>query len=363
MRYKLFVVVGTRPQYIKAAPLLAELKENKAFDVRFIDTGQHYDHILSGRFIEELELPKPDYNLKIHSDDQAIQISKILLRLSPIIKKEMPDLVIVFGDTNSTTGASLCAASYGIPVAHVESGLREWNKKIPEEINKLVTDSITDIYFCPSLTAVKNLRKSGISENIHNVGDIGIDTIKSIEINKNTIKDCLSKYNLKPKGYYFITLHRASNTNNLEALESILLMIGKLNLPVILPIHPGTFKRIRHYNLLHLLQKPFIQLLEPIGFVETQILIKNAKLVITDSGGIIKEAYYHKVQSIILDHQTEWIEIVKSGWALFGLPNIASVNEIIRNIEKPPKHNQYYGNGGTSKKIVSIIYEFLQSKK
>ncbi len=360
-KFKLIVVVGARPQFIKAAPLFKALYKKNLFDICFIHTGQHYDHALSQSFFEELGLPSPNYNLNIGSSDQAGQISDILINLSPVLKAENPDLLVVFGDTNSTSGSTLAATIAGIPVAHVEAGLREWNKKIPEEINKLITDALADLYFCPTQTAVDNLLKAGIIKQVHLVGDIGLDLLMDTVISIKEENDVLNKYKLDKATYYFVTCHRASITNSLAQLEQVFTALGKLDLPVVFPIHPRTLKKAKEFNLYHLLQKKHIHIIDPIGFKESQILIKNAIMVLTDSGGVIKEAYFHKVLSVILDKQTEWIEILNSGWSQIAGPHEQRILEIISTFEKPSVWEELLGNGTASNKIVEIIYEYLQS--
>ena len=339
------------------------MKEHKSFEICFIDTGQHYDRLLSQAFIEELRLPIPDYNLKIGSAHQSIQISRVISRLSPIIKKEKPDLVVVFGDTNSTSGASICAASFGVPIAHIEAGLREWKKKIPEEVNKLITDSIADLYFCPSDKAVENLRLSGINKHVYKVGDVGRDLLNQVKDRLIPMTVLNKKYGINPQAYYFLTLHRSNTTGNKETLQNLLSVINELEIPIIFPIHPGTLKQVKKAGLVHLVQNKYIQLIDPIGFIETQSLIRQAKLVLTDSGGVIKEAYYHQVPCVILDHQTEWVEIVNSGWAKLSYLNKKHIRDIICNFEKPAIYKHYFGNGNACKRIAMLIYAFLQSEE
>ena len=358
-KYKIVTVVGARPQFIKAAPLSKAIAENENLDEVLVHTGQHYDYELSQQFFDELGLPTPQYNLEIGSGRHAFQMGQILIKLDAVLEKEKPDLVIVFGDTNSTAAAAIVASKNNIPLAHVEAGLREWNKRIPEEINKLLTDSVTDLYFSPTQTGVNNLKKQGITEGVHLVGDIGLDLIINNLDKIQQHKTILQELEIKNGGYFFMTCHRASNTNDVTRLKEILSIFDEINEPVIFPIHPRTRATIEQQGLGHYLEKPHVKVLEPIGFWDTQALIRHAKMVLTDSGGVIKEAYFHKVPCCIMDNQIEWIEAVNEGWSRITGANKKNILDAIKTFNTPLVASNFLGNGTAATQIVSIIYSFL----
>lgn len=370
-KYKILTVVGARPQFIKAAPLSKAIAESENLTEVLVHTGQHYDYALSQQFFEELGLPTPQYNLEIGSGRHAYQMGQILIKLDAVLEHEKPDMVVVFGDTNSTAAAAITAAKNNIPLAHVEAGLREWNKRIPEEINKLLTDSVTDLYFCPTQTGVDNLRKHGITEGVYLVGDIGIDLItnnldKIIEnkpllfnrLNQSLSSNSQSK--ITEGGYYFMTCHRASNTDDVEQLKQILSIFDDIKEPIIFPVHPRTRATIEKYHLQHYLEKSHVKVLEPIGFWDTQVLIRYAKMVLTDSGGVVKEAYFHKVRCCIMDNQIEWIEAVNEGWSKITGANRLKILEAINGFELPTTPQSHFlGEGIAAQRISAIVDGFL----
>lgn len=360
---KILIVIGARPQFIKMAPVIHALQVSNHFIIKIVHTGQHYSHSLSERFFQELNLPKPNYNLEVGSSSQPLQISQILAGLSPIIIKEMPAITLVVGDTNSTSAAAMCSAMHQIPVAHIEAGLREFDLNIPEEINKLLTDAVTSLYLPPTQTGANNLYKAGIHDNVHVTGDVGLDLVKYLSIDPKEENDLLNKYKLTKQTYTFLTCHRAANTDNKQNLENILKAVSKIENTIVFPMHPRTKQAIEYHNLTELLNNSKAIVLEPIGFQETQILIKNAEMVLTDSGGIIKEAYYHKTPCIILDKQTEWIELLEEGWAQIAGPNEVEILTKMNNFALPTTHHQVLGDGHASDKIAKIIYEFLEHKE
>ncbi len=372
-QYKILTVVGARPQFIKAAPLSKAIAESENLTEVLVHTGQHYDYALSQQFFDELGLPTPQYNLEIGSGRHAQQMGQILIKLDAVIEIENPDMVVVFGDTNSTAAAAIVAAKNNIPLAHVEAGLREWDKRIPEEINKMLTDSVTDLYFCPTKTGVENLKKQGITEGVHLVGDIGIDLIinnlDKIEENKKTVFDRLnsftvhhSPFTISEGNYFFMTCHRANNTDDVEQLKQILSIFDETQEPIIFPIHPRTKATIERHGLQHFLEKPHVLVIEPIGFWDTQVLIRHAKMVLTDSGGVVKEAYFHKVRCCILDNQIEWIEAVNEGWSKITGASHDKITEAIRNFHYPLESSHFLGKGTAALQIVQVIHSFLKNK-
>ena len=354
-------VVGARPQFIKAAPLSRALAAADDMTEVLVHTGQHYDYNLSQQFFDELGLPTPQYNLGVGSARHVVQMSEIMRRLDDVLLVEKPDLVIVFGDTNSTAAAAIAAAKNHIPLAHVEAGLREFDRTKPEEINKMLTDSVTDLYFPPTKTGVENLRRQGIERNVFLTGDIGIDLIINDldRIEKN--KSLLDKLNVVEKSYYFMTCHRAENTDNLANLKQIVSALDSLDVPIIFPMHPRTRATIEQNNLQYLLEKPNLKIIEPIGFWDTQTLIRNAKMVLTDSGGVVKEAYFHRVRCVILQDQIEWVEAVEEGWARLAGNKTVEILSKISTFDTPSVWSGFLGDGRAAERIVAAIRQFFQS--
>jgi UDP-GlcNAc3NAcA epimerase len=372
--FKLLTVVGARPQFIKAAPLSKMIAETEGLTEVMVHTGQHYDYALSQQFFDELNIAPPQYNLEVGSGRHVVQMSEIMRKFDAVLEIEKPDLVIVFGDTNSTAAAAIATAKNHIPLAHIEAGLREFNKSTPEEINKMLTDSVTDLYFPPTKTGVKNLEKQGITENIFLTGDIGIDLIHNnldkINANTNIFKQLnltvghqypntpISQY----PNYYFLTCHRVANTDNIDNFKQIMAAIAQLNAPVVFPIHPRTRASVEQNGLGHLLKMPNLKLIDPIGFWDTQTLIRHAQMVLTDSGGVIKEAYYHRVGCIILQNEIEWVEAVEEGWARLSGNQTERILTDIRSFVPPPLYSGFLGDGQASKRIIEAILTFLNAK-
>lgn len=350
---KILTIVGARPQFIKCAALSPALR--KEFNEVIVHTGQHYDYQMSHSFFDELAIPEPDYNLQVGSASACVQIAQILIKLDEVLVKEKPDLIIVFGDTNSTSAGAIAAAKHQIKLAHVEAGLREFNKAIPEESNKLITDALSDFYFCPSDYGVEILHRAGITAHVYNIGDVMIDLNYRYQdyIANNTA--ILAQYDLKPKEFYLLTCHRASNTDDPARLKSILKAINDLDTKVIFPIHPRTKKVVEQANLGYLLESDQIIVTEPLKYLDTQTLIMYSSFALTDSGGITKEAYFYKTPGIILDTQTEWMETVNEGWNQIIGPDRAAIVHAIKHWKRPIIHSNCIGDGRASEKIADIL--------
>lgn len=347
---KFLSVVGARPQFIKLAAMHRAIERySNDFEHVIVHSGQHYDFNMSGQFFDELDIPNPNYNLEIGSGHHVVQMAKCMMGLVEVFEKEKPHIVLVYGDTNTTSAAAICAAKCNIKIAHIEAGLREWDKTIPEEINKLLTDSVSDLYFTPTETGRENLLKEGKIENVFVTGDISLDLIAG----KNTE----SVYGLPDEPYIFMTCHRAANTDNLDNLREILSAVEQLKYRIIFAIHPRTRKAV---DLIDSSWAPeHVTLINPPGFWETQAYIRNAKFCITDSGGIIKEAYFYKVPAIILDKQTEWIETVSEGWNVIAGPNKNKILDAIENWQKPEIHSNCLGDGHAGQRITNSIMDYL----
>lgn len=349
-QYKLLSVVGARPQFIKLAAMHRAITKNPTLKHVIVHSGQHYDFEMSGQFFNELDIPFPDYNLEIGSDHPVLQMAKCMTGLVDVFMKENPDMILVYGDTNTTAAAAIAAAKCNLKTAHIEAGLREWDKSIPEEVNKLLTDAVTDLYFTPTETGRINLEKEGRTHNVIVTGDISLDLLY----------DCTteSKIPIPEKPYIFMTCHRAANTDNPDNLKQILLAAEATGKPVIFALHPRTKRVIEtHFPKWY---AENVTIIDPPGFWDTQEYIKHAEFVLTDSGGIIKEAYFHKVPAVILDKQTEWAETIKEGWNVIAGPDKNAIERAIRNWQRPDYHSNCLGDGKAGMRIVEKIIQYLE---
>lgn len=308
-------IVGARPQFIKAAVVSRALRAQPGVREVLVHTGQHYDDNMSRVFFEELEIPEPDYHLGIGGGTHGQNTGRMLEALEEVLLQERPDWVLVYGDTDSTLAGALAAAKLHIPVAHVEAGLRSFNRRMPEEINRVLTDHVSDLLFAPTEVAVRNLLREGIpSDKIHLVGDVMYDAALYYGEKAERESQVLRRLGLVPKGYVLATLHRAENTDDPERLRVVLQALAQVNkeVPVVLPVHPRTRKRAEAFGLDHLLGE--VLAIEPVGYLDMVMLEKNARVIATDSGGVQKEAFFHRVPCVTLREETEWVELVELGW-------------------------------------------------
>jgi UDP-GlcNAc3NAcA epimerase len=347
---KIVTVIGARPQFIKAAVVCKALRENH--NEIIIHTGQHYDENMSKIFFEELNIPKPDYNLNIGSSNHGCQTGNMLISIEALLEKEKPDYVLVYGDTNSTLAGALAASKMLIPVIHVEAGLRSFNKSMPEEQNRILTDHISNILFAPTKTAVNNLIKEGIVSNVHNVGDVMYDSVLHFAKIADEKSDIMNMLNLKKEEYILATMHRAENTNDFNRLENIVNAFNESEEKIVLPLHPRTEKYIKGYGLTF---GKNIKIVEPLGYLAMLMLEKNSKKIVTDSGGVQKEAFFFDKPCITLRDETEWVETIENGWnVLVGADKDKIKNSILQfNCNKPKEG--HFGFGDASRKIVDII--------
>jgi len=350
-KLKICTIVGARPQFIKCAPVSREIR--KHFNEILIHTGQHYDYNMSQSFFDKLNIPEPDYNLGIGSDNHGAQTGKMLLELENVLLKIKPDLVMVYGDTNSTLAGALSAAKLQIPVAHVEAGLRSFNREMPEEINRIVADKLSKYLFVPTQTAFDNLTKEGQTTGIYKVGDVMFDSYL-YNLEHSSADEVLEKFQLNSKHYFLTTIHRPQNTDNPTILKALISTLQNLPELVIFPIHPRTRKLMRTNNIT--VNSQNLKLIEPVSYQEMIVLEKNAKIIITDSGGVQKEAYFAEVPCIVLRGETEWIELVENGWAVLLGNHYEELPQVIKSFRSfQPGIEKLYGDGHASRKIAENL--------
>ena len=345
---KIFSIVGARPQFIKLAPLSAALAG--LHQEYIVHTGQHYDYAMSEQIFTDLGIRKPDIHLEVGAGNQTVQITQMMLKLETAMLEKKPDAVIVFGDTNSTFAGAMIAAKLNIPIIHIEAGLRSFNRAMPEEINRIVTDHVSRYLFAPTQTAVTNLNNEGLGNYTYLTGDIMVDTIKnSIEIalKKSTV---LEEYKLNNTEYSLLTLHRNYNVDDSKILEHILNQLGETGEKIIFPVHPRTQKMLaENYTV-----PANIQLTTPLGYLDFIRLEYSAKRIITDSGGIQKEAYILKKPCITLRTETEWVETVTEKWNMLVDPADNSIASKILNFTLPQQQNEIFGSN-VAEQMVNVI--------
>ena len=348
---KIASVVGARPNFIKCAPLSREIR--KEFNEILIHTGQHYDYEMNKVFFDELKIPEPDYHLGVGSGTHGEQTGEMLKRTEEILIKETPDLVLVFGDTNTTLAGALAASKLHIKVGHIEAGLRSFDRKMPEETNRVLTDHCSDLLFCPTKTAVDNLKREGIEKGVNLTGDVMVDALKeNIEIAERKSK-ILDELSLKPKDCYLATLHRAENTDNFEILKNIVDAFCEIE-NLVFPCHPRTEKYLKDFGLWDKLMRK-IKGIKPVGYLDMLMLEKNAKKILTDSGGVQKEAYILKVPCITLRENTEWVETVEDGWNVLAGANKEKIVKMANEFEPKRERRNVFGDGDASEKIVEVV--------
>ncbi|WOH48836.1 non-hydrolyzing UDP-N-acetylglucosamine 2-epimerase [Bradyrhizobium sp. sBnM-33] len=312
MPLKILTIVGARPQFIKAAAVSRAIRETDGLSEVMIHTGQHFDPNMSDIFFEELDIRKPQHRLAVNGGGHGDMTGRMLMAIEPILVAERPDWVVVYGDTNSTLAGSLAASKLHIPVAHIEAGLRSFNRRMPEEINRVVTDHLSTLHFCPTATAVANLAAEGVTQGVHHVGDVMYDATLFAISKAERASTALSDLKLRPREYALATVHRAENTDDPRQLRAVVQFLQERaqSHPVILPLHPRTRQAASRtgVNLDHL------KIIEPVGYLDMAKLLHHAVEVYTDSGGVQKEAYFHRVPCTTLRDETEWTETVTHGW-------------------------------------------------
>lgn len=358
---KVVSVVGARPQFVKAAVVNRALSQRSEIEALLIHTGQHYDAEMSKIFFEDLDIAAPEYDLGIGSGSHGSQTGKMLIAIDQVLSKIRPDAVVVYGDTNSTLAGALAAAKLHFPVLHVEAGLRSFNREMPEEINRVLTDHLSDMLFAPTDGAVTNLVREGIERNqIYKVGDVMYDAALLYAQRAEEKSDILRQLPVSPGSYILVTVHRAQNTDCTERLQVICETLCRLagQMPVIFPAHPRTRKVLERSGLLSILEN--VRLIEPLGYLDMVMLEKNARLVLTDSGGVQKEAFFYRVPCVTLREETEWVELVELGWNRLAPPT--SVDEQWNAVERAlccplAQEAHPYGLGDAGEKIASLIVD------
>lgn len=348
---KIVTIVGARPQFIKCAPVSRALRKNHTEIL--VHTGQHYDYGMSEVFFKELEIPKPDYNLGIGSASHGHQTGAMLAGIEDVLIKEEPDWLLVYGDTNSTIAGALAATKLHIPVAHVEAGLRSFDRRMPEEINRVMTDHLSDILFCPTETAIENLKKEGITKGVYHVGDVMTDAVLFNKERAEQHSTILKDMGFAKKNYIAATIHRPSNTDSIENMKSIFKAFEQISKTVVFPIHPRTKKYLAQYNI----KVPEnVILIEPLGYLDMLSLTENAYHMITDSGGVQKEAYILKTPCTTLRENTEWVETLNGNWNV--LVKSSDSDMIVGAVSKPRvlgEGKPVFGDGHGAEKIVELL--------
>ncbi len=344
-------IVGARPQFIKCAPVSRQIRQY--FHEVLIHTGQHYDYNMSQAFFDELAIPEPDFNLGIGSGNHGEQTGKMLIELEKVLLDVKPDLVLVYGDTNSTMAGALVGAKLQIPVAHVEAGLRSFNRKMPEEINRIVADSISKYLFAPTRTAVNLLQKEGITAGVYLSGDVMYDAfLYNCQVAEKS--EILTRLNIQSQQYYLATVHRPQNTDDPNILKALFSTLESLEGLTILPIHPRTRNLMKQFGITT--SSPHLRMIDPVGYLDMLALEKHARLILTDSGGVQKEAYFAGVPCLVLRPETEWVELVEQGWAkLIGSEFQRIPAEIEKFADFRLENTTLFGDGHASRKIAEIL--------
>ena len=347
---KFISVVGARPEFIQATPVSRALRKNH--QEILVHTGQHYDYLMSQTFFDELGIPAPDYNLEVGSGTHAGQTAEILVGFEKVVLSEKPDVVIVRGDTNSTLAGALVASKLHIPTVHIEAGERSFDRRMPEEINRLVADQLSSVYFCVSQTAVNQLAKEGITKNVFWVGDVMLDaniSNRPLARGKSTV---LSKLELAPGTYSLVTVHRAANTDDPARLSNIVKALSQVGETVVFPVHPRTRGALQKLDVQF---GDNVRLIEPVGYYDMMVLEENARIIGTDSGGVQREAYFWGKPCLTLRDETEWTETVQVGWNKLVGVDVNCILSEWKTFSPPAEQPPIFGDGTAGEKIANIL--------
>ena len=361
---KIMTVVGARPQFIKAATVSRAFASDNAVQEIIVHTGQHYDEKMSDVFFDELKIPKPNHHLGIGSAAHGAQTGRMLEAIENVMLEEQPDGLLVYGDTNSTLAGALAASKLHIPVFHVEAGLRSFNRRMPEEINRVLTDHVSELLFAPTSTAVRNLQNEGLeAHKIRQTGDVMLDAALYYAKFADQKSQILNELGLSSKSYVLSTIHRAENTDDPQRIQTIFNALASIaaSIPVVLPLHPRTKSKIA--DLVSQTTLNAITIIDPIGYLDMVQLERHAQLIATDSGGVQKEAYFHRVPCVTLRDETEWVELVQVGWnTLVGASDAERIqNAVQKALESQPAYDEHlYGNGFSAQAIQKEVIDFFQ---
>jgi len=348
---KILSVVGARPQFIKAALMSAEF-EKRGLPEILVHTGQHYDYQMSQVFFDQMSLPAPKFYLGVGSGTHAFQTAEIMERLEPVVAAERPTWVLIYGDTNTTLAAALVASKLKIPLAHIEAGLRSFNKAMPEEINRIVADHIADALFVPNKRAADQLRSEGITKGVHIVGDLMVDSVMQL-VERTDPSEVLSRFRVRAKEYALATVHRASNTDDPTAFARIVEGLRRISLPVIFPIHPRSLQLAKGQSLGQNGDNVIVS--EPLPYADMIALERHARVILTDSGGVQKEALVLRVPCVTLRDETEWPETLEDGWNALAGTNVNSIEMLAQRDYPNTEPGDYYGNGSAAANIASVL--------
>ena len=351
---KIVTIVGARPQFVKAAPVSRALRlECREY---LVHTGQHYDQNMSQLFFDELEIPAPDLNLEIGSGPHGLQTGQMMVAIEQVLLREKPDWVLVYGDTNSTLAGAVAASKLTIPIAHVEAGLRSFNRTMPEEINRILTDRVSQLLFCPTITAEKHLAHEGIRDGVHITGDVMYDAALFFADLAKQKATLMQRLGLSPRSYVLATIHRAQNTDDQATLTAIVDALLAGGHTIVFPVHPRTRGFLQRYGLLERIKTcTNLHLLEPVGYLDMIQLEQNAAAIVTDSGGVQKEAYFFKTPCITLRDETEWTETVSDGWNLLVGTDQKKITRAMSTFHPHQPQGQHYGDGHAGEKIAEIL--------
>ena len=350
---KIASIVGARPQFIKASPVSRALQQAGHREV-MVHTGQHYDTQMSDVFFSEMGIARPDHFLEIGSGTHAEQTGRMMVAVERTLVAERPDCAIVYGDTNTTLAAALAAAKLGVRLAHVEAGLRSFNRTMPEEHNRVLTDHCADLLVCPTQTAVDNLAREGIQLGVHLVGDVMYDAVLHFAARAREQSRVLLSVGVRPREYMLATVHRAYNTDDPLVLQRLLGALDAIGVPIIFPLHPRTRARLAAHN--NGIEPKHVRLVDPVGYLDMLALEQHAKVILTDSGGVQKEAFFFEVPCVTLRPETEWIETVSSGWNVLAGSDpdaiITAARKAARPLAAPPP---VFGDGKAAHHIAALL--------